>query len=118
MTSRILASALLLMPLLATGDPAPARANEVCESKPSSGGSVSLIILSSERKVHELAKSVKDSQVVAKDSQTVVFADGRVITSDPEAAGVHLNHLGWSRRRIAVTASFPAQRARPRRARG
>jgi hypothetical protein len=117
MPSRILASALLLMPLV-LGDPAPAHANEVCESKPSSRGAVSLIILSSGRKVHELAGSVKDAQVVAKDGETVVFADGRVITSDPEAAGVHLNRLGWSRRRIDVTATFPAKRARPRRARG
>ncbi len=43
---------------------------------------------------------------------------GRVITADVDAAGEHLNALGWGGRRIDVAVSFPAQRARPRRARG
>ncbi len=118
MHARILAPLLLLMPLLAIGFSAvPAAAGEVCESPPSRGP-VSLIILSSGHKVHELAASVKDARIVAKDTNTVVFDDGRVITADVDSAGEHLNQLGWGGRRIKVAVSFPAKRARPRRARG
>ena len=118
MRTRILAPLLLLAPLLVTGaPPVPAAAGEVCESPPSRGP-VSLIILASGRKVHELAASVKDARILARDANTVVFDDGRVITADVDAAGEHLNALGWGGRRIDVAVSFPAQRARPRRARG
>ena len=114
----IFASLLLLVPLLAIGtSPVPAAAGEVCESPPARGP-VSLIILSSGRKVHELAASVKNARILAKDANTVVFDDGRVITADVDGAGEHLNQLGWGGRRIDVAVSFPAQRARPRRARG
>ena len=118
MRARIVASLLLLIPLLAIGfSPVPAGAGEVCESPPSRGP-VSHIILTSGRKVQELAASVKDARIVAKDANTVVFDDGRVITADVGGAGEHLNQLGWGARRIDVAVSFPARRARPRRARG
>ena len=118
MRAPIVASLLLLIPLLVIGfSPVPAGAGEVCESPPSRGP-VSLIILTSGRKVHELAASVKDARIVAKDANTVVFDDGRVITADVDGAGEHLNQLGWGGRRIDVAVSFPAKRARPRRARG
>ena len=53
MTPRILASALLLIPLV-TGDPAPARASEVCERKPSSDGAVShFAVLGGQRKTFQ-----------------------------------------------------------------
>jgi len=115
---RILATLLLLAPLFAAGAPASsAKAGEVCESPPSKGP-VSLMILASGRKVQELAASVKDARVVARDANTVIFDDGRVITADADSAGEHLNALGWGGRRINIAVSFPRKRARPRRARG
>lgn len=101
--------------LLAVAAPAGAQQGEVCEARPSaSRGPVSLVILASGAKVRELAASVKDTPVVARDANTVIFADGRVITADVASAGEHLNALGWGSRRIDVTATFPARRARPR----
>ena len=102
----------LVSPLvLALGSFATAHAGETCEvpSVP-----VALIILSSGSKVLEYARALKGT-VVRHDAMTVIFHDGRVITADIEAAGRHLNALGWGARRINVVASFPAPRARPRR---
>jgi len=98
--------------VMVLGSLATARAGEVCEVP--HGGPVSLIILASGSKVQQYARATKGT-VVRRDAKTVVFLDGRVITSDVEAAGRHLNALGWGGRQIKVMASFPAQRARPRR---
>ena len=113
---RRLSGALALVPslVLALGSFATAHAGETCEVP---SGPVALIILTSGSKVLEYARTLKGT-VALHDAKTVIFHDGRVITADVEAAGRHLNDLGWGARRIDVVASFPAQRARPRRARG
>lgn len=96
-----------------------ASGSEVCESPPASNGPVALMILESPARVRALAASLaRGVPVVARDDATVIFRDGRVITADVEAAGRHLNALGWSRRRIDVVASFAGARARPKRRRG
>ena len=80
-------------------------------------GPIALIILASGPKVLTYARTLK-GRVLQHDARTVIFDDGRVITADVESAGAQLNELGWGSRRIDVVASFPAQRARPRSARG
>jgi hypothetical protein len=110
------APALLACLLLAGGAGAE---GETCDVRPPARGPVSLILLQSGRSVHELAASVgRGARVLAKDSETVVFDDGRVITADAEGASAHLNRLGWGGRSIQVVASFPAAPAQPRRDRG
>ncbi len=108
-----LSGALALVPalVLALGSFTTARAGETCEV---SSGPVALIILSSGPKVLAYARTLKGT-VARHDAKTVIFHDGRVITADIEAAGRHLNDLGWGARRINVVASFLAPRARPRR---
>ncbi|MEM7411571.1 MAG: hypothetical protein AAF430_15165 [Myxococcota bacterium] len=93
--------------------PAPTFAAETCDPT----GPITLVILQSGGKVHALAKA-QGGTVVRHDAETVVFADGRVITADVEGAGAHLNALGWGARPISVSAASAAKRARPRRARG
>lgn len=105
------ALALVLPVALAQGSFATARAGEVCEVP--ANGPVALIILASGPKVHTYARKQKGA-VIRRDAKTVIFNDGRVITADIEAAGRHLNDLGWGGRRIDVVASFAAPRARPR----
>lgn len=106
---------LAICPLLWLGAPQPVHAQqgEVCE-RPTYRGPVSLVILANGAKVRQLAASVKDVPVVARDAETVIFADGRVITADVEGAGEHLNQLGWASRQVRVSATFPRKRARPR----
>ncbi len=79
-------------------------AGAVCESKPT--GSVMLLILPTRQKVHDYAASLSHIPVVARDKTTVVFQDGRVVTSDVGRAGEHLNALGWATLRLEVVASF------------
>jgi len=100
---------------LALGAFSSARAGEVCEVP--SAGPVALVVLASESKVQSYARTLQGT-VIRRDAKTVVFLDGRVVTSDIEAAGRHLNALGWGSRPIDVVASFAAPRARPRRSRG
>jgi hypothetical protein len=76
---------------------------------------VALIILASDSKVHAYART-QQGTVILRDANTVIFHEGRVITSDIEAASRHLNNLGWGGRSINVVASFP--RAKARRSRG
>lgn len=105
----------LALQIHAAGGLASAAQAEVCDVPPASGP-ISIIILQSGRKVHELAAALgRGAAIVAKDPSTVVFADGRVITADVDAATRHLNELGWGHRRIDVVASFSGRRARPRR---
>ena len=87
----------------------------MCEVPPSTGP-VSLMILKGPTEVKELALALdRGVPVVARDAGTVVFQDGRVITSDVEGAGRHLNRLGWAERPIRVVASFSASRPLQRR---
>ncbi|RIL04777.1 MAG: hypothetical protein DCC71_12825 [Proteobacteria bacterium] len=65
--------------------------------------------------MEELAASLRDAPVAARDRGTVIFADGRVVTSDVDAATRQLNRLGWGTRRIEIVASF---RLRPQQAPG
>ena len=76
----------------------------VCESKPT--GSVMLLILATKKKVHDYASTLSHIPVVARDTTTVVFQDGRVVTADVGKAGQYLNDLGWASLRIEVVASF------------
>jgi hypothetical protein len=84
----------------------------VCESRPT--GSVMLLILPTKKKVHDYAATLNHIPVVARDTTTVVFQDGRVVTADVGSAGEHLNNLGWASLELQVVASFGI---RPRRRR-
>jgi hypothetical protein len=72
------------------------------------------VILSSPKKVQQLAASIRDARVLRRDAKTVIFSDGRVVTSDVTSASRHLNELGWGNRSINVMASFKARSRRPR----
>lgn len=92
------------------GSPSGAQAGEACDT---GGGpsSVSLILVASPGKVQAFARATR-GQILRKGSDTVVFTDGRVITSNASSATEHLNALGWADRRIEVAASFAPRRRR------
>jgi hypothetical protein len=68
---------------------------------------VSLLILDSARKVDEFAAVPRDASIVVRERGLAIFEDGRVVTSDVDAATRHLNALGWADRPMQVVASFP-----------
>jgi hypothetical protein len=102
--------------VLSSATPARAQGPALCEPGQSgqSGSAVSLVILSSSKKVHELAASIHDAKILKRDAQTVIFSDGRVVTSDVTSASRHLNELGWGKRSINVMASFKTRSRRYR----
>ena len=77
-----------------------------CKTKPVVQ-SVSLLILDSARKVDEFAAVPRDATIVVRERGIAIFDDGRVVTSDVDAATRHLNALGWAGRPMQVVASFP-----------
>ncbi|MCP5070127.1 MAG: hypothetical protein GY946_26465, partial [bacterium] len=66
--------------------------------------------------VKSFARSVEGPRIIREDETTVVFDDGRVITSAPDSATHFLNELGWGNLKLQIVASFP--RANRRRAVG
>jgi len=90
--------------LLTAGVPVLAQDGRTCEpSAPRAG--VSLIVLTSAARVTEFAATVRNVQILRRGPKTVVFADGRVVTSDVAAVSAHLNALGWANRNIEIVAS-------------
>ena len=112
---RTLVLALALAALVAPS--APAAEGEICDPGAPTGP-VSLLILATPSKVQNFAKTVKGTRVVRRDAKTVVFEDGRVVTSDVGGASAHIEALGWNKRSIDVVATFRKAAPRPRRARG
>ena len=100
--------------LLLVAAPVAATSGGTCDAggPGGSGGSVALVVLASAERVARYAATVEGVKVLRRDSDTVVFADGRVVTSDVAAAGRHLNALGWGSRRVEVVASFPSRAPR------
>jgi len=117
MSKSITCAVLLLtaaLPVVFGATSARAQGPALCQPGQSaqSGSSVSLVILSSPKKVQQLAATIRDAQVLKRDAKTVIFSDGRVVTSDVGSASRHLNELGWGKRSINVMASFKARSRR------
>jgi hypothetical protein len=85
---------------------APGARAQSCKARPASGP-VSLLILDSARKVDEFAATPRGATPIVRERGIVIFEDGRVVTSDVDAATEHLNGLGWGARPIQIVASFP-----------
>jgi hypothetical protein len=79
---------------------------------------VTIVVVKSAKKVRSAAALWEATPVVARDSETVVFADGRIVTSRIEATGEHLKSLGWSHRDIEIVGSPAAATAAWQRRRG
>lgn len=106
---------MIVLALVLAGS-APSGAGELCD--PVAVARVSLLILANAERVQTLAKSIgAHTRVLARDDATVVFEDGRVLTSDPSGASRHLNALGWGAKPIDLVASFVRSRSLPARRR-
>lgn len=79
---------------------------------------VTIVVVKSASKVRSAAALWESTPVVAQDSETVVFADGRIVTSRLEATGEHLESLGWAHRDIEIVGSPAAATAAWQRRRG
>jgi hypothetical protein len=94
-------------PELAPGAEIPDAVN-VC---PPETGPVTVLIVDSERAVKSAAAQYTDEPILRRDAETVIFEDGRVITSKVEEVSHHLNELGWSGRELQLLGSMPRRYA-------
>jgi hypothetical protein len=69
---------------------------------------VMIVVVESPRKVESASALWKETPIVVQDPETVVFADGRIVTSRLEATGEHLQSLGWAHRDIEIVGGLPA----------
>ena len=69
---------------------------------------VIIVVVPSPKKVESASELWKATPIVARDPETVVFADGRIVTSRLEATGDHLQTLGWTHRDIEIVGGLPA----------
>jgi hypothetical protein len=79
---------------------------------------VMIVVVESPRKVESASARWKATPIVVQDPETVVFADGRIVTSRLEATGDHLQSLGWAHREIEIVGGLPAAAGAWRRRRG
>jgi hypothetical protein len=79
---------------------------------------VMIVVVESPRKVKSAAGLWKATPVVLQDPETVVFADGRIVTSRLDATGEHLQSLGWTHRDIEIVGGLPAAAGAWQRRRG
>lgn len=97
-----------------SGAPAPGQVG-ICDPDSSP---VMIVVVESPRKVKSAAGLWKTTPVVLQDSETVVFADGRIVTSSLDATGGHLQSLGWQHRDIEIVGGLPAASGAWQRRRG
>ncbi len=93
---------------LVVGGAGAAGAQQQCEA----GGPVSIVVVASPERVQRYAADLPGTTVLRRDAETVVLADGRVVTADIAAVGPHLNALGWAGRPIQIVGSFSRRSAR------
>jgi hypothetical protein len=73
-----------------------------------SAAPVMIVVVPSPKKVKSAAELWKATPIVARDPETVVFADGRIVTSRLEGTGDYVQNLGWTHRDIEIVGGLPA----------
>ena len=64
-----------------------------------------MIVVRNAQEVASSAANWPDDPTVLREAETVIFSDGRIVTSDVEGTSSHLNELGWASRRIEFLAA-------------
>ena len=89
--------AALLLSLLAA--PAAQASGNMCGPPPTP---VLLVIVESKARVPGAASGLSSTRRLVETADTVIYADGRAVTSDLAAISGHLNALGWAERPIEI----------------
>jgi hypothetical protein len=74
---------------------------------------VLLVLVERPQQVAGAAAGLSRAMPLVSESDTVIFADGRVVTSDLASASRHLNALGWAERRIEIAGAGASTRPPP-----
>jgi len=82
----------------------------MCGSSPAP---VLVVLVESAPKVHAAAASLSKAPVLVSGADTIIFADGRAVTSDLASISQHLNQLGWASRPIEIAGAGTSTRLPP-----
>lgn len=93
-----------------------APAAETGGSCSASAQSVLLVLVPSGQHVASAAQGLSKTDTLVATRDTVIFADGRVVTSNLDSVSEHLNALGWAKRPIEIASA--GARATPRQRQG
>ncbi len=63
---------------------------------------VLVVLVASPPRVREAAAGLSKAPVLVSAADTLIFADGRAVTSDLGSVSRHLNALGWATRPIEI----------------
>jgi hypothetical protein len=74
---------------------------------------VLLVLVRGPQQVEGAAAGLSRARPLVSEKDTVIFAEGRVVTSDLESASRHLNTLGWAKRRIEIAGAGTSTRPPP-----
>ncbi len=74
---------------------------------------VLLVLVATQQQVAGAAAGLSRARALVSENDTVIFADGRAVTSDLEAASRHLNAIGWAERRIEIAGAGTSTRPPP-----
>lgn len=83
-----------------------------------SSSPVMIVVVESPKQVKSASAQWKTTPIVVQKPETVVFADGRIVTSRVEAMGDQLQSLGWTHRQIEIVGGLPAASGAWQRRRG
>jgi hypothetical protein len=82
-------------------------------------GPVLIVIVESKARVPKAAAGLSSTRRLVDTADTVIYADGRAVTSDLASVSAHLNELGWAKREIQIASAGtrlpPPDPGRPRR---
>jgi hypothetical protein len=74
---------------------------------------VLLVLVESKARVPSAAAGLSRTRRLVDTADTVIYADGRAVTSDLAAASGHLNALGWAERPIEIAGAGTSTRIPP-----
>jgi hypothetical protein len=95
---------------LAATASASAAAPGMCDTET---GPVLVVIVDAPKQVAPTAAGLSATQKLVDTPDTVIFADGRAVTSNLAAVSTHLNELGWARRPIEIAGAGTSTRLPP-----
>jgi hypothetical protein len=74
---------------------------------------VLVVLVESKARVPDAAAGLSTTRRLVDTADTVIYADGRAVTSDLAAVSGHLNKLGWAKREIQIAGAGTSTRLPP-----
>jgi hypothetical protein len=74
---------------------------------------VLVVLVDSPQQVRATADGLSQTRPLVREADTVVFADGRAVTSSLASVSAHLNALGWASRKIEIAGAGTSTRLPP-----